>query len=255
MLTKYTIGMFGLQNFRGSCWVNTCIQGVYRLPEAQLRYTEGKADGDVDTALQTIWTSKGVNGLPDLFKSVKKSYIPAGHNVGDSHELLIYLCDTLPWLDELCRFKTAESITCDHCKKNSIREDTVVQLQLYPTERLQSITACIKSCVMPLSIPTWKCEACSELGCSKQMLMGTFPRVMIFQVVGNSVKSADKIIINGKTYVLSSILCHNGGHWWCIGRNMQEDSQWITFNDRSVGQCSLPITDTVRVLIYYRLGD
>jgi hypothetical protein len=57
--------MFGLQNFRGSCWVNACLQAVFRIPEVQDRYTNGKHDTSnvLDEALYKIWSSKGELGL------------------------------------------------------------------------------------------------------------------------------------------------------------------------------------------------
>ena len=109
--------MFGLQNFKGSCWVNSCIQGIFRIPEVQTRYDKEEHDSSniLDSSLYKVWSSKGQNGLKDFFESVKMDTLPAGRDIGDSHELLMYLCDKLPFLDTLCRFKIADSIVCKNC--------------------------------------------------------------------------------------------------------------------------------------------
>ena len=124
--------MFGLQNFAGSCWVNACLQAVFRIPEVQTRYEDKEHDpaNKVDACLQVIYESKGRDGLQEFFESVRTEAMPAGRSIGDSHELLVYLCDKLPFLDKLCRFKTADSIACDSCSQKDIREDTVMEYSL-----------------------------------------------------------------------------------------------------------------------------
>ena len=61
--------MFGLNNFAGSCWVNACLQGIFRLPEIIDRYTRETHDKKnvVDESLNKIWNSKGQDGLKDFF--------------------------------------------------------------------------------------------------------------------------------------------------------------------------------------------
>ena len=65
--------MFGLQNFKGSCWVNACIQGIFRIPEVQTRYSEGIFEqGNVlDECLCKIWKTQGQEGIKEFFQSVK----------------------------------------------------------------------------------------------------------------------------------------------------------------------------------------
>jgi ubiquitin C-terminal hydrolase len=61
--------MFGLRNFRGSCWVNSALQAVFRIPEVQKRCNAKEFDEDniIDKCLCQIWNSKGEDGLRDLF--------------------------------------------------------------------------------------------------------------------------------------------------------------------------------------------
>jgi len=92
--------MFGLQNFRGSCWVNTCIQAVLRIPEVQEQVFQ-----EMNTTLPIFWTKlftrfglqKENMVLEDFFEYVRLDTLPAGRDIGDSHELLMYLCDKLPF--------------------------------------------------------------------------------------------------------------------------------------------------------------
>ena len=121
--------MFGLQNFSGSCWVNACLQAVFRFPEVQERYSNNRADKEnqIDVSLETIWNSRGKLGLKDFFDVVRTVSMPAGHGIGDSHELLNYLCDKLPYLNELCRFKVADTTECNSCKEKNVKEDSVTQ--------------------------------------------------------------------------------------------------------------------------------
>lgn len=250
--------MFGLQNVSGSCWVNTCIQSVYRLPEAQTRYTENKAEGDLDTALQTIWNSKGVMGLTELFAELQKERVQAGRTIGDSHELMHHLCDKLPWLDTMFRFKIADVITCDHCNAKTTKEDTTIEMTLFSAVRNQSILDSIRNVVTPSKIAEWKCEACKETGCTKQILIGSFPKLFMFRVHGEPMRYDTTMILNQRKYALSSVMCHNGGHWWMYGRDMPPGTPWVTLNDRNVTQHrhnEFPVSPMMRVLIYYRLND
>ena len=152
--------MFGLQNFRGSCWVNTCIQAVFRIPEVQNRYAKKEHDSSniLDASLYQIWASNGTSGLKDFFDSVKLDTLPAGRDIGDSHELLMYLCDKLPFLDTLCRFKIADSIVCKTCSKKELKEDSVTEYSLTSEKSMMPISECIVKSVTPYVIDDWACE-------------------------------------------------------------------------------------------------
>lgn len=71
-------------------------------------------DTPVDLALQKVFNTHG-DGLPEFYKTVRTEDLPAGENIGDSHELLMALCDKIPWLDKLLRFEFGTRITCLNC--------------------------------------------------------------------------------------------------------------------------------------------
>jgi len=254
--------MFGLRNFRGSCWVNACIQSIFRIPEVQQRYDADQADKEniIDICLQKIWKTKGEDGLKEFFESVKTENLPAGNDIGDSHELLQYLCDKLPFLDKLMRFKIADSIECLHCKDRQIREDSVIEFSISSNEKNLPITQCISETVKKHEIQEWKCEKCSENGCTKQQLIGTFPKVMMFHMIPTkgSVDYSSILMLNKKQYALISVTCYNTSHWWGYGRNMPPGSSWYTLDDTRVqehGPKQFPISDRMRLVIYYRLEN
>jgi uncharacterized UBP type Zn finger protein len=254
--------MFGLKNFRGSCWVNACIQGIFRIPELQERYSNSQANPEniIDVCLQKIWKSNGEDGLKDFFESVKTHTMPAGNGIGDSHELLQYLCDRMPLLDELCRFKIANSIQCVSCKDLTIKEDSVIEYSLASDGNHIPISQCIAASVIPNAITDWVCDKCNKKGCMKQQLIGSFPKVMCFHMVSPnaSIDYSSILVLNSKRYALLSIICYNGSHWWTRGRNMPPGSSWYTLDDTSVvdhGSKQFPVSNMMRILIYYRLED
>jgi uncharacterized UBP type Zn finger protein len=254
--------MFGLKNFRGSCWVNSCLQSLFRIPEVQERYNSQTFDKDnpIDECLCKIWNSKGEEGLKEFFDSVRTTFMPAGRGVGDTHELLTYLCDKLPYLDKLCRFKMADSITCNSCKHQELKEDSVLEFSLDTSTKCIPLTNCITNTVTPITISEWKCDKCNQLGCVKQQLIGSFPKVMMFHKVSTqgSVEYSSILVLNSKQYALISVSCYNGSHWWAYGRNMPPGSSWYTIDDTRLqehGPKQFPVSSTMRLLIYYRLEN
>lgn len=253
--------MFGLQNFRGSCWVNTALQGIFRIPEVQQRYSEEKADTDnpTDVALQRIWKSEGKDGLKEFFASVRHVSIPAGRSVGDAHELIVYLLDKLPFLDSLCRFKVADTIECTECDYRSTKEDSRVEFSLFPSEKGMPITSCIAQEVIAEIPDDSKCEKCSKKY-KKQLLLGTFPKVFILHVFTDSSKGtmySSVLGINKQKYGLVSILSYNGSHWWMYGRNIIGEP-WYTLDDTRVVRHTadeFPLSGDMRILIYYQLDE
>ena len=139
--------MFGLNNHRGSCWVNAALQAFFRIPEVQKRYTANQFDAGntIDQCLCKIWKTRGEMGLQEFFEAVRTDTMPAGLNVGDSHELFQYLCDKLPFLDELCRFKMAHSMECNSCKKKNLNHDSVIEFSLDSIEGRNKIKCRILS--------------------------------------------------------------------------------------------------------------
>jgi uncharacterized UBP type Zn finger protein len=254
--------MFGLQNFNGSCWVNACLQAVFRFPEVQERYSNNQADkaNPIDVCLENIWISRGKLGLKDFFDVVRTEKMPAGHGIGDSHELLHYLCDKLPYLDQLCRFKVADTTECVSCKEKQVNEESVIEYTISTEGNHVPISQCIMNTVIPNTVPDWKCDKCQKKGCTRQHLIGTFPKIMMFYMnsTAGSIDYSSILVLNGKKYALNSILCYNGFHWWTRARNMPPGSSWFTFDDQSItehGAKQFPVSNMMRILIYYRLED
>jgi len=254
--------MFGLQNFRGSCWVNTCLQGVFRIPEVQARYNDETYDAknSIDLSLSKIWKSKGQEGLKEFFEAVRTEVMPAGNGIGDSHELITYLCDKLPFLDQLVRFKIADSIHCIHCEFKDMKEDSVIEFSISSETNGKPIIDCISEAVKENTIEEWKCEKCENTGCIKQQLIGSFPQVMMFHMIPTegSVDYPSILCLNKRQYALLSVSCFNGGHWWGYGRDMPPGSSWYTLNDKQVqehGPKQFPISTKMKLLIYYRLEN
>lgn len=254
--------VFGLKNYKGSCWVNACLQSIFRIPELQDRYSSDQSDklNPIDLSLETIWGSKGEEGLQDFFECVKTHTMPAGDGIGDSHELFQYLCDKLTYLDVLCRFKIANSVQCTGCKDTIVHEDSVIEYSLTSSGNHVPISDCIRESVVPTYISDWKCEKCKHKGCLRQQLIGSFPKVMIFHMVtpNASVDYSSILVLNNKKYALIGIVCYNGAHWWTRARNMPPGSPWYTFDDQVVTEHSgkqFPVSNMMRLLIYYRLED
>ena len=253
--------MFGLNNFGGSCWVNACLQGIFRLPEVIDRYTRETHDKEnsIDSSLNKIWNTKG-DGLKELFVAARTATMPAGQGIGDSNELLIHLCDKLPFLDELCRFKTASQIKCP-CGFMQVREDSVTEYELHPSKMNTPITDCITSSVQPEVLEGWKCDKCADVGkAKKQQLIGTFPKVMIFRVTSqnSSLQYSSVLVMNSKKYYLLAVISHTGGHWFTYAREMPPGKPWYTLDDNRVRQHSqreFPMSQMTKVLIYYRLEE
>lgn len=254
--------MFGLHNFRGSCWVNACLQCVFRIPDVQERYNTGTFDKEnvIDECLCNLWKSKGETGLKEFFESVRTDTMPAGRDIGDSHELLQYLCDKLPYLDKLLRFKIADSIQCKNCGHKETKEDSVIEFSIATDQKNVPLINCIADVVKPCEIAEWKCEKCGNLGCTKQQLIGSFPKVMLFHIIplDGTTQYTSILGLNKRQYALTSIGCYNGAHWWAYGRNMPPGSSWYTLDDTRVQEHSpkqFPLSNRARLLIYYRLEN
>jgi uncharacterized UBP type Zn finger protein len=255
--------MFGLKNFSGSCWVNTCLQGIFRIPEVQERYNNDTFDKDnvIDECLSKIWKSKGEDGLKDFFSAVRTEVMPAGNGIGDAHELIVYLCDKLPFLDQLMRFKIAYSVVCCNCKNKELKEDSVVEFSIASEEKSKPMIECITDAVKENDISDRECETCKVRGdAKKQQLIGSFPKVMVFHVISNdgSIDYSSILALNKRQYALISVSCFNGGHWWSYGRDMPPGNSWYTLNDRQVqehGPKQFPISNKMKILIYYRLEN
>jgi len=213
---------FGLRNQRGSCWINAALQAVFRIPDIQERYEESECDtqNPVEVCLQEIWGSRGEEGLKDFYACVKTSTMPAGEDIGDSHELIEFLCDKVPFLDKLFRFTVGYKITCKGCDVVEIRPDTLTEFSITPTKPKQSVSEAIADAVRPQTIEGWRCDKCKKTeGCTKQLLLSTFPQVMVFHQtsVDTSVSYTPVLVVNKIRYALFAVVCFTGAFWYSGG--------------------------------------
>ena len=255
--------MFGLRNHRGSCWINAALQGIYRIPDLQTRFANNDEDDQnpVEVCLAEVWASKGDEGLKSFYECVKTSpHMPAGEGIGDSHELVEFLCDKIPFLDKLMRFRVVNSIQCKSCRKVESKPDTMHEFSIAPSHKKQSVSDSIADAVKPLEIPDWKCDACSQRGCTKQLLLAEFPQILTFHMVsvGTSVSYTPILVLNKMKYALFAVVCFTGGHWYTWGRDLPPGKPWHRLDDTHVQSYSpthMPLDDSMRFLMYYRLNE
>lgn len=255
--------MFGLRNKNGSCWINAALQAVFRIPDLQTRFNENEEDtrNPVETCLAEIWGSKGDEGLRDFYECVKVSpHMPAGEDIGDSHELIEFLMDKVPFLDKLLRFKVANTIKCSNCSYTETKPDTMTEFSIAPTQTKQSVSEAVTEAVRAHTISDWTCDACKKTGCTKQLLLAEFPRVLMFHQVsvGTSASYTPILVINKNRYALMSVVCFTGGHWFTWGRNLPPGQPWYRLDDGSVQShmaTFFPLADNMRLLLYYRLNE
>ena len=257
---KVIMKSFGLRNQRGSCWVNATLQSIFRIPDVQVRFHDEAYDktNPVEVALHKIWSSGGEDGLKDFYACVNTTLMPAGEGIGDSHELLEFLCDKVPFLDKMFRFKVANQVSCKNCRWSELKRDSMIEYPIVPSGPKQTLVNAIHEATTPLVIDDWKCEACKNSGCSKQFLMGTFPQILTFHVTSlkSTVTYSSVLTLNGKNYALFAVICFDGGHWWTYGRDLPPGKPWVFYNDANVQTHSpnqFPLSDNMRLLMYYRL--
>jgi ubiquitin C-terminal hydrolase len=256
--------MFALRNKNGSCWINAALQAVFRIPDLQTRFNENEEDTNnpVEVCLAEIWGSKGDEGLKAFYDAVKVSsvHMPAGDGIGDSHELIEFLCDKVPFLDKLLRFKVVNTIQCAHCSYSDTKPDTMLEFSIAPTQTQQTVRDAITAAVQPTTIPDWVCDACKKSGCRKQLLLAEFPQVLMFHQtsIGPSVSYTPVLVVNGIRYALLAVICFTGGHWFTWGRNMPPGQPWHRLDDMTVRAYDgtfFPLADNLRLLLYYRLTE
>ncbi len=254
--------MFGLRNKNGSCWINAALQGVFRIPELQHRVKNNEEDdkNPVEVCLAELMASRGEEGLRDFYECVKTNTMPAGEGIGDSHELLEFLCDKIPFLDKLMRFKVAHTIKCNHCSYADTRNDSVIEFEITPSKPKQSLSEAIVQTVTPHTIADWKCEECKGLGCTKQFLLGAFPQVLVFHMTSlkTSCTYSAQLVLNNHKYALFAVICFDGGHWYTFGRDLPPGQPWYELNDAQVRRYdpkAFPLVDTMRLLMYYRINE
>lgn len=253
--------MFGLRNISGSCWVNATLQSLFRIPFLQERYDtlDAEATNDVDNALQKIWATHG-GGLEEFYDTIRTDDMPAGEGIGDSHELLIALCDKLPWLDKLLRFGFATRISCQHCDYTNLVRESVLEFPVMPSDRCQTLADSIQNAVKPYEDLGWTCEKCSKKGCNQQHLLAELPEILVFhrRNLDNTFKYPSVLVLNKQRFALFSVVCYNGGHWWTIGRDLPPGKPWVTYDDSHVTKHDpnhFPLASNMRLLFYARINS
>lgn len=238
--------MFGLPNINGSCWINAALQGLYACPPIKEHISDESAP------FAEVYKSEGTNGLSDLFNFIRTSYIPAGNDIGDSHELIVHLCDKMDWLDDLMRFKMANRLTCKTCSHSTLKEESTIEISLTPSIERMSILDALTEYVQPSEIDGWICDKCTEKRtCIVQTLFGTFPKLLMIH--GTSIKYTPSLILNKKRYELFAVICYNGGHWWSYGR---QDTSWFKLDDTDVTHIErAPSVSTMRILLYFLIEN
>jgi len=259
--TPLIMKSFGLRNQRGSCWVNAALQSIYRIPDLQQRFQDGKHDttNPVEVCLYTIWSSSGAMGLKDFYTCVNTSLMPAGEGIGDSHELLEFLCDKVQMLDKLFRFKVENRLKCKNCDYTDGKRESMIEFPIVPSKPKESVSEAIVSAAKPYEVPDWKCEKCGNKGCTKQFLLASFPQILTFHVTSlkSTVTYSSILTLNKIDYALFAVVCFDGGHWWTFGRDMPPGKTWVCYNDDHIashGPQQFPMADTMRLLMYYRLN-
>lgn len=250
--------MFGLTNTRGSCWVNATLQALFRIPEVQRRYDALDSDisNPIDMTMGRIWTTHG-HGLTEFYAAVRTPDLPAGDNIGDSHELLVHLCDKLPWIDKLLRFGSGTRISCMHCPYENIVRETLLEFPVMPNDTCRTLSDSIQHSVQVFTDLDWKCEKCGEKGCNQQYLLADLPQILVFhrRNLKQSLQYPSLLVLNKEKFALFAVVCYNGGHWWTIGRDMPPGKPWHTLDDTNVHKHSpdsFPIANTMRLLFYAR---
>lgn len=254
--------MFGLRNKNGSCWINAALQSILRIPELQTRFNENEEDtsNPTEVCLAEIWASKGDEGLKDFYECVRTTHMPAGEDIGDSHELIEFLSDKIPFLDKLMRFKVVNKIQCSNCSYSDLRPDSLTEFSIAPSSKKMTVSDAIGEAVRPMPIADWTCEKCTKKGCTKQLLLAEFPQVMVFHQtsVDTTVAYTPILVVNKIRYALLSVVCFTGGHWFTWGRNMPPGQPWYRLDDghiQSYAGTFFPLADNMRLLVYYRLNQ
>ena len=255
--------MFGIRNKSGSCWINAALQALFRIPELQKRFDEGDEDRDnpVEVCLAEVYGSRGDEGLIAFYECVRVSpHMPAGQGIGDSHELIEFLCDKIPFLDKLLRFRVANVVKCAHCDYSETQKDTMNEFSIAPSTRKQTVSDAIGEAVRPVSIPDWKCEKCKQNGCNKQLLLAEFPQILMFHQtsMNTSASYTPVLVLNRLKYALFSVVCFTGGHWFTWGRNLPPGQPWYRLDDTTVQKFdpkAFPLADNMRLLMYYRINE
>jgi hypothetical protein len=141
-----------------------------------------------------------------------------------------------------------------------MKSDTLTEFSISPSETKQTVSDAISEAVRPLAIPDWRCDHCTKLGCTKQLLLAEFPRVLMFHQtsLGSSTTYTPILVLNKIRYALMAVVCFTGGHWFTWGRTLPPGNPWHRLDDTHVQPHTstfFPLADNMRLLLYYRLNE
>jgi ubiquitin C-terminal hydrolase len=136
----------------------------------------------------------------------------------------------------------------------------MTEFSIAPTKPKQSVSEAIAEAVQPQPVADWTCDTCKKKGCTRQLLLGSFPQVLVLHCISprTSVTYGAQLVLNEHTYALFGIVCFNGGHWYTFGRNLPPGQPWAEYNDahiRTYDPSFFPLADTMRLLMYYRIQE
>ena len=241
--------------------MNATLQSLFRIPALQERYDALDADAmnAVDNALQKIWTTQGA-GLPEFFDTIRSEDMPAGRSIGDSHELLMALCDKLPWLDTMMRFEFATKVSCNNCDYSNLVRDSVLEFPVMPSKECKTLADSIQRAVKPYEDLGWTCEKCHGIGCTQQHLLVDLPEILVFhrRNLDETFQYPSVLILNKRKFALFSVVCYSGSHWWTIGRDLPPGKPWVTYDDSHLTKhspSSFPVASNMRLLFYARINS
>jgi ubiquitin C-terminal hydrolase len=253
---------FGLANHGGSCWVNATLQAIFRIPQAQERYDNVNSDvsNPIDMALQKIWATHGSGGLQELFESIRTPDMPAGIGMGDSHELLVAMCDKLPWLNQLLRFGFGTKLECKHCDYSNLEKQSVLEFPILSSHRSKTLSDCIQFSVDIFENDSWKCESCKNVGCRQRHLLESVPEILVFHrlEIKKDFTYPSILVLNRNEFALFAVVCFEGNHWWTIGRDLPPGKHWESFDDSRVRKHNsnhFPVATSMRMLFYARINS
>lgn len=235
-----------LANLGASCYMNATIQALCRSIHI-IKYLQIDSSENFIIELRDLlnnFTEDSVIAPRRFFQYCLQEASKAGFQElskvkqNDAHEYILYLLTLGKSIEDLFRIKTKNIIQCADCKYlHSIVEDVFI-FDINPV--FGNLKEAIIRYFTPEKLEDYVCDNCKKVNVFKQSLLGDLPSIFLislkkYHMIGRSNLSyPDTFTINGTSYTLISIICHDGdlggGHYYTIARN-SPSSQWINYND------------------------
>jgi len=262
----------GFVNSGNSCYVNSLLQVILRLPgfmEAikDLVTTETHCTSALVAAYQHVLLMEAKETLQpydasqiQLTVSGKLGIIAekfSQRTQQDAHEFLVYLFDCLEmetgktviadWFRSGLHYKTQ----CNSCNYNHTQQQIFMEISLdldsTDSETSVKISKLIEKAIKGnISIPDYKCEKCLNSGADQIVNVDYIGRLAVFHINRfgfSSTKRKDpvfvepQITIRDANYILKGIVYHKGqsidyGHY--VSASLDIDGTWSEYNDTRV---------------------